>query len=426
METLKEFRSTVDGKKPELARALFSGSMNESREVSIDSKRHSIDDESRVSESPAKSIDCSSEVKKKKKKAVRLIASRYMSSTSRPSAPTSHSTSNHRQPMRATDRDILKKSVPCKRPQPNVLAPKRTGGSARKLAPKVTRHRSVERTPDVSKPPGPKASTPEIEMSSHLAVDISAIDSHHSHHSHSSHLSTPGAPPQTNCKSNRSNSTSMKKADESSLPSSKTEEFSQTHVDILYARYLQTVYLEARAKHDFKLQEKHSMSQLHGLWLQNEQLQKRSAELKLQLSKLKHLNSLDTAVDDQLRGLSPVLPHLDVVQQQYSALAGALDTTRHQLSTKDVYLPDDELSFHENLTAALLESERLLGELSVMIRTKTPEISRFAQTLSSCTETVMKQLRHIDTCSDLVSSAHKLSTQECSLKIQDMQLKDIH
>ena len=38
-----------------------------------------------------------------------------------------------------------------------------------------------------------------------------------------------------------------------------SEEFTQTHLDILYARYLQQVFLESKAKHDFRLQEQHAM-----------------------------------------------------------------------------------------------------------------------------------------------------------------------
>jgi hypothetical protein len=86
----------------------------------------------------------------------------------------------------------------------------------------------------------------------------------------------------------------------------------------MYARYLQQVYLEAKAKHDFKLQEKHAMvsdlsvafvslillfltqAQMHGLWLENEKLRKQEAELRLKLMKLKHLNKLDAALDIQV------------------------------------------------------------------------------------------------------------------------------
>jgi hypothetical protein len=50
----------------------------------------------------------------------------------------------------------------------------------------------------------------------------------------------------------------------------------------------------------------------------------------------------------------------------------------------------------ENLQAALQESERLLGELTVMVRSKTPEISQFAKTLSNATETLMHEVSALE------------------------------
>lgn len=50
----------------------------------------------------------------------------------------------------------------------------------------------------------------------------------------------------------------------------------------------------------------------------------------------------------QRQCLGPVVNNLSVVQKQYSNLAYALDTTRHQLPTADIYLPENEDHFQGN------------------------------------------------------------------------------
>ena len=41
--------------------------------------------------------------------------------------------------------------------------------------------------------------------------------------------------------------------------------------------------------------------------------------------------------------------NLPLLQKQYSNLAYALDTTRHQIPTKDIHLPESEEQFQGNV-----------------------------------------------------------------------------
>ena len=50
----------------------------------------------------------------------------------------------------------------------------------------------------------------------------------------------------------------------------------------------------------------------------------------------------------------------------------------------------------ESLQLALNESEQLLGEVSVIIRQRTPHAARFAKTLTGMEDTVTKQLTLMD------------------------------
>ena len=44
----------------------------------------------------------------------------------------------------------------------------------------------------------------------------------------------------------------------------------------------------------------------------------------------------------QRAGLGPITANTDPYKSQYSTMAHALDTTRHQLPLKGIYVPDNE------------------------------------------------------------------------------------
>lgn len=52
----------------------------------------------------------------------------------------------------------------------------------------------------------------------------------------------------------------------------------------------------------------------------------------------------------QRQGLGPVVSHLPTLSQEYKSLANALDTTRHQIPTKGIHLPDNEDQFQGKVT----------------------------------------------------------------------------
>ncbi len=62
----------------------------------------------------------------------------------------------------------------------------------------------------------------------------------------------------------------------------------------------------------------------------------------------------------QQAGLTPVVASLPQLQQQYGSLSQALDTTRHQIPTKGVYIPDDE-DQHQGQKACDKQSNKTLS-----------------------------------------------------------------
>ncbi|XP_071089820.1 HAUS augmin-like complex subunit 8 [Haliotis cracherodii] len=202
----------------------------------------------------------------------------------------------------------------------------------------------------------------------------------------------------------------------------KTEEVSQDQLDTLYARYLQWVFVEAKARMAFQSQEKEAMAQLSGLWGNNDKLAAQEAELKMELARLRHQNVLDDQLAVQEAGLETVVGGLDQMEREYNSLADSLDTTRHQIRTTGIYIPPDEDQFLDKLESALLESEQLLGELSVMTRQSTPHVSSFSNALLTGKTTLQAQKHQMKGCKEMLGACQSLVIQETSLKIQDIQI----
>ncbi|CAH1783295.1 unnamed protein product [Owenia fusiformis] len=206
-----------------------------------------------------------------------------------------------------------------------------------------------------------------------------------------------------------------------SAPKGASMEVVQQHLDVTYARYLQMLYLDSKAKKVFQEQEKEVMAQLYALWEEVEALRRKDTSLDIELTKLKHSNALDEQLEIQQSGLGPVTATIPKLRQEYGTLAQALDTTRHQIPLRGIQVPDNEEAFDEMLLSSLNESEQLLGELSVMHREKQPKVTTFANTLSALQKSVEEEDKELKRLTELLSAAKTLSTRESSLKIQHFQ-----
>ncbi|XP_048745070.2 HAUS augmin-like complex subunit 8 isoform X2 [Ostrea edulis] len=190
----------------------------------------------------------------------------------------------------------------------------------------------------------------------------------------------------------------------------------QQDLDLLYGRLVQWDFLACKAKKIKEEQERKAMSQLS--WLQEEvqKLRKIKHEKDKELARLKHLNELDEQLDIQKECLEPVVGHLPKLTKQYEILAQALDTTRHQIPTKGVYIPQDEELFHRQLEQTLQESEYLLGDLSATtgqsLQSATATVAKHVSALEKHTNQQCQQLKH---CNEMIAATQSLTIEESSL-----------
>ncbi|XP_062597007.1 uncharacterized protein LOC134258455 [Saccostrea cucullata] len=193
----------------------------------------------------------------------------------------------------------------------------------------------------------------------------------------------------------------------------------QQDLDLLYGRLVQWEYLDSKAKRIKEEQERKAMSQM--LWLQEEvqRLRKQKHEKDKELTRLKHLNELDEQLDIQRDCLEPVVSHLPKMTRQYETLAQALDTTRHQIPTKGIYIPQDEEMFYSQLEQTLQESEYLLGNLSATtgqpFQSATATVAKHLASLEKHTNQQCQQLK---SCNEMIAATQSLTIEESSLLIQ--------
>lgn len=193
----------------------------------------------------------------------------------------------------------------------------------------------------------------------------------------------------------------------------------QQTLDLLYGRFVQWEFLACKARRIKEEQERKAMSQM--LWLQEEvqKLRKLKHDKDKELARLKHLNELDEQLDIQRECLEPVVSHLPKLTKQYETLAQALDTTRHQIPTKGIYIPQDESLFHSQLEQILQESEYLLGNLSAStgqpLHSATATVARHLASLEKHTNQQCQQLK---SCNEMIAATQSLTVEESSLLIQ--------
>ncbi|KAL5022504.1 hypothetical protein ScPMuIL_001659 [Solemya velum] len=358
-----------------------------------------------------------------RKKKVKIIPSRYMQAAVAKSKPepksgvSFHSTSTRLKSADLTRSGRASRSMDQTR--------KSSHKKSHVLEARVPETREVEKKSEVHTPDssqmstGGKTSTPTSDGYLFHDIDASAI------HPDVSILSTGDisrttAPSSTTKNRNRGASQSLLSDTilQGSTKKRKSAKITQSDLDMLYARYLQWVYLTASAEKNLHSQEASAMAQISALHEEVDDLYSRKAGLEQELAQITHQNLLEKQLDVQRQGLGPVVSNLPTLSQEYRSLANALDTTRHQIPTKGIHLPDDEDQFQVTLEKTLAESEHLLGELSVMIRQEVPNVSSMATALNMVEKSVEEQCQELSRCRELISATQSLVTQETTLKIQ--------
>ncbi|XP_072450386.1 HAUS augmin-like complex subunit 8 isoform X2 [Chiloscyllium punctatum] len=96
---------------------------------------------------------------------------------------------------------------------------------------------------------------------------------------------------------------------------------------------------------------------------ENQHLRKEIFQQKQNLILLEKNKALDGVVEQQLEHLRPVVASIQQFKTQYKAFSNALDTTRHSLQTKNIYISEDLQKFLEELKVHLRTTYQILGEL---------------------------------------------------------------
>ncbi|KAJ8026188.1 HAUS augmin-like complex subunit 8 [Holothuria leucospilota] len=199
------------------------------------------------------------------------------------------------------------------------------------------------------------------------------------------------------------------------------KEITQFDLDKMYARYIQMVFLESKMRKQRQDEEKDAMLQLYLLHRENEDLSSKKYDLDVKLSRLKHAIALDQQLDVQKSGLGPVAAHLKQFQSEYSTLAHALDTTRHQISTTGIHLPQNEEAFQDDLLTSLAESEQILQGIGSTLQDKTTKTATFTKALQALDKAVEAEDKELQRCQRLLAKTSINTTYETSLKVQQIE-----
>ncbi|XP_059154370.1 uncharacterized protein LOC131939867 [Physella acuta] len=201
---------------------------------------------------------------------------------------------------------------------------------------------------------------------------------------------------------------------------------SQLELDLEYTRYLQWAFLNSKAKKLFEEQEADAIAQLHGLWKLVECKREDSSAQEMDVTRLKRGNLLDEILDKTEQELTAVMSVIPQLEEDYSRLCSALDTTRHQLPTKDIYISQDQAERdldEERLENALRESEQLLAELSELTGNKVLPLSQYLDNIEAIDKNVVVTTKEISECQKELDTVQGLATRLTSLYVQDMQTK---
>eukprot|EP00794_Sanderia_malayensis_P005266 gene5266-5932_t len=218
--------------------------------------------------------------------------------------------------------------------------------------------------------------------------------------------------PLTMQQSNPSGTLVSGKVKVSSAPSG-SQHVSETQLDMEYCRMLQAMYLNGKVKESFAKQEKQAKYQIYKVWQENQRLKTEGRKLATAICTKKQTMTLDQLLKAQDHGLRAVEESLDQFHNSYLTTGEALDTTRHYLPLEDIIIQDEG-----KLIAAMKESQMLLAEISSYTGSSRAGITKLAADLSAMVETLNHQISEQERCNELLLGAKTLTNHERSLQAQ--------
>lgn len=281
-----------------------------------------------------------------------------------------------------------------------------------------------------------KTSTPTHDQTCHLSsqdIDASAIHSMSAmsintslpaiHASALANKTSKDAP----AKHLTQNSSSKRNTNRPSADhTSSTSDVSQLQLDLEHSRYLQWAFLNSKVSHMLQEQEQDTSAHMHALWKIVESSREVNAGLKADVSRLKQINLLERVLDKTGPELDTVVSLLPQLEDYYCRLSSALDTTRHQLPTRDIYIPqasaEQPQDFEDQLETALTESEQLLTELSELTGDRVLPLGQYLDCMEAIQKNVLSTFSELHHSQTDVAALKGLSTRLTSLSIQEMQL----
>ncbi|XP_067144076.1 HAUS augmin-like complex subunit 8 isoform X2 [Centruroides vittatus] len=203
------------------------------------------------------------------------------------------------------------------------------------------------------------------------------------------------------------------------LPSSgKASAFNPS--EILYCQYLQALFLETKAKNSLRKKSENALEQLYGLWELNQELSEEENKLDLQIALTDNVIHVNSHLYSQEERLEPVTNILFDLEQECENLAKAIDTTRHQLPIKDIFLPD-----MKDLACTLDETEYLTELMVNSLKPSEESLIDLASILTNIEHTMETEMKELKKSSDLMKVISNLTIEESSLQIQNIQENEI-
>jgi len=186
------------------------------------------------------------------------------------------------------------------------------------------------------------------------------------------------------------------------------EDLEQAHLQALLWQLL-----DVESDHAAQVQEKEAMNQLIYLDQLTKEKQKEHQDILEKLQLLEEAERADKAYKSQMKDLKLLSDYMPAIGEATKSLSRGLEKTLHQIHTKDIYTPQDDVQYGANFEMALDEHLKLLEELENKVQPKQESIFGFQKHVKD-TQMVSNMMQE---CSIKIQQSESLAVQEASLRL---------